>query len=170
MKMAAGIAVTALAFALGACTAGHVHSTPTQPPSMHSTPVCDGTVAATPYANFAAALGTNQPALAATFFAGGGNFFWWDPSDPLGHVQKFDELADHFGHLYDLGVRLPTTLDLQILAGEAPGAGDFSWDDHRGFSGKGGVDCQTQKITSMVIDTWTTAIAGRAPITPPPPS
>jgi hypothetical protein len=40
----------------------------------------------------------------------------------------------------------------------------FAWDDRHGFLGKGGIDCATGKIAWMVIDGWSRATAGRAPL------
>jgi hypothetical protein len=98
---------------------------------------------------------------AAAQFAGRHAFAWWDPSDAPGATQTLDQLADHFGLLYDLGVRLPAEIDPRP-ADNRPGEGGFMWDDHRGYAGNGSIDCQTAKFTYLIIEGWTTATAGRA--------
>lgn len=172
MKAGRGIAVGALALALGACTADRIRVAPTArastPAPVHNTPSCDGTVATTPYANFAGAFNAHETRRAAAQFSGHHAFAWWDPSDAPGGVQTVDQLADHLALLYDLGVRLPTTIYALPPAGEAPGEGGFIWDDHHGFAGKGAIDCQTARLAYLVIDSWTKAIAGRAPVPSPP--
>ena len=172
MKAGRGIAVAALALTLGACTADRIRvgataraSTPTPVQYM---PSCDGTVVTTPYASFAAAFNNDETRQAAAQFGGDHAFAWWDPSDPPGGVQTLDQLADHLALLHDLGVRLPTTIYALPPAGEAPGEGGFIWDDHHGFSGKGGINCQTARFVYLVIDSWTKAIAGKAPVPSPP--
>jgi hypothetical protein len=166
-----GIAVVAVALTLGACTAERIRVAPTARAStaapVHNTPSCDGTVATTPYASFATAFNARETRRAAAQFGGDHAFAWWDPSDPPGGVQTQDQLADHFAVLYDLGVRLPTRIHPLPPAGEAPGEGGFIWDDHHGFAGKGEIECQTARLAYLVIDSWTKAIAGRAPVPSP---
>lgn len=172
MKAGRGLAVVALALTLGACTADRIRVAATArvstPVPVQYTPSCDGTVATTPYASFAAAFNAHEIRRAAAQFGGDHAFAWWDPSDPPGGVQTLDQLADHLALLYDLGVRLPTTIYALSPAGEASDEGGFIWDDRHGFSGKGGIDCQTARFAYLVIDSWTKAIAGKALVPSPP--
>jgi len=174
MGSRARIAAVTLAVmvAASACGTETVTVTPTPAPStapvliIHSTPSCDGTDVTTPYANFAADFNAGRATEAAARFGGAHGFSWWDPSDPSGDVQTLEELPDHFAHLYKLGVRLPPTIHPRPPAGQSSGEAGFVFDDN-GFAGKGGIVCQTAKISYLVIEAWTKTIAGRARMAPP---
>jgi hypothetical protein len=171
MKVGRGIATILLALTFGGCRSERIQipaiDTASSPTRSQQLPSCDGAVAATPYANFAAAFNAGQTGRAAAYFAGQRLFAWWDPSNPPGGAVTSDQLADHLAVLYHVGVRLPATIDAEATDNR-PGEGGFVWDDRHGFSGKGSIDCQTAGFTYLIIDGWTKAIAGGALVPSPP--
>ena len=178
--LARGCVLAAVILVLAGCTSvgDKTGIAPTRPTGVVSSPPhCDGSQVTDRYAEFASAFNRGELALAVDQFVSGHPFVWWDPSDPLGKVQVLDEIRDHFGTMYALGVRLPISFTIQGFSGPdangqdpSAGTGGFDWDDGHGFWGKGGIDCASGKFVYMVIDGWTRAIAGRAPLAPSPSS
>lgn len=156
-----------LAITSAACTSHPdvIHLPAAASPHISTVGRCDGAAASTAYEQLATAFNTDDIALAIAQFINGQHpgFTWWDPSDPSGATQRRTQLADHFRHMRDLGVRLPPTAT--FTASDDNGKGGFTFTTpHDGFYGKGGFDCTTGKLSYLVIDHWTKDIAGRAPV------
>ncbi|HKE67377.1 MAG TPA: hypothetical protein VKB59_22450 [Micromonosporaceae bacterium] len=128
-----------------------------------------------PVPQFASAFNRHDLALAVDQFGGHHEFTWKDPSDPK--VLTLGEIHDHLASLYDLGVRLPATVTFEAAEYEPPdsdghdrpaGSSVAFYSNGPHFWGKVGIDCASGKIGYMVIDEWTRAIAGHAPLGPSP--
>jgi hypothetical protein len=156
-----GMAMTA-----AGCTADHVELEPTAPRTVVVTSVpatagtCDDSGFLAIYAPFASDFDAGRRIDVDLFFAASPHFdLWWDPSDASWSAQGRPDLAAHFHSMYALGVRLPKTVTFTGTGN--PGV--VNWNDHHGFAGGGQIDCVTGKITYFIIDSWSKAIAGRAP-------
>ena len=157
---------TVLAITSAACTSHPdvIHLPAAASPQISTVARCNSATASTVYEQLATAFNAGEIALATAQFANEQHSLtWWDPSDPSGATQDRTQLADHFGHMRDLGVRLPPTAT--FTASDDNGKGGFTFNKPRdGFYGKGGFDCTTGKLSYLVIDQWTKDIAGRAPV------
>jgi hypothetical protein len=158
---------TVLAITSAACTSHPdvIHLPTAASPQISTVARCNSATASTVYEQLATAFNAGQIAVATAQFINGQHpgFTWWDPSDPSGATQDRTQLADHFRHMRDLGVRLPPTAT--FTASDDNSKGGFTFNKpHDGFYGKGGFDCTTGKLSYLVIDQWTKDIAGRAPV------
>ncbi|HEU0239242.1 MAG TPA: hypothetical protein VFR11_08155 [Micromonosporaceae bacterium] len=179
-KFVRGCVMAGLVLALVGCTSGAkttaAASATSHPASVVSaTPHCDGSQRTDRYPQFASAFNRHDLALAVDQFGGHHEFTWKDPSDP--EVLTLGEIHDHLASLYDLGVRLPATVTFEAAEYEPPdteghdrpaGSSVAFYSNGPHFWGKVGIDCASGKIGYMVIDEWTRAIAGHAPLGPSP--